>query len=292
MTEINYTVGADPEFGIQDLSTGFIYPPICLALWDNIPYEENRIKPEHLIFGRMVEPNIMLHMDGSAFELEIPPTKNPDELFKYLEDGKDLAKGILSGFPNLELSPKPCLPWNIDKYSEKNVSSEIIYANRFGCDPDFNSWMGDIEREEIDATKHPWRYFGGHIHIGVSKEIKSEIHSMPGAFAKFCDIFLGTLCCSKTKYKEEEKLRLFRYGYPGSYRTQNHGFEYRSPSNSWVDNEEVIQNLFIAIPKMLESFLNPDKGITIFNEAEKARDSILELDTEKCSEIYELAIKS
>jgi len=288
-----FKLGADPEYGIYSSKIKATYPPICLSKWDKVPTIENKEDKEHPFFIKDNNSKVAVHMDGAAFELLVPPSDNPTDLYNSIQSGLSMARSVIKPFSYLSLSDKPALPWDIKEFSLEKVGEDIIYSTRFGCDPDYDAWEGEGElQEEEDASLHPYRYFGGHIHIGVEYEVRNIIHSVAPTFAKFCAIYLGTLCTSESRHPEEEQLRLYRYGKPGRYRLPAHGFEYRSPSNSWTTNLDIIKNIYTSVEKLLEVFTNIEYGKKVFKLAEDARSAIIDYDIEACKQIHAYAIDS
>ena len=63
-----------------------------------------------------------------------------------------------------------------------------------------------------------------------------------------------------TPYPELEKQRAFRYGRPGRYRIQAWGLEYRTPSNSWTNKEEALEEMVEGAKFAFELLQNPKRG--------------------------------
>ena len=291
MKKNNFLIGTDPEYGIFDLTSNFAYPPINLIRDKNVNALFNKKQPEHWIFSQLIKPKTLLHMDGSALELEITPSNNPKNLWDNIQCGIELIKNLLNPFDDLEMSHLPTLPWDINKYTKENVGDEVIHLTRFGCDADLDAFDENKEQEEEDAEKHPFRYFGGHIHLGMPGELLEKTFEIPEILAMICSVYWGNLCTFNTKYNKEEKQRLYRYGKPGRYRVQNHGIEYRSPSNSWTSNYNVVKNIFISTEYIINAFNNETIGIKILNLTEDTKNAILNFDKVTCKKLYIEALK-
>jgi len=290
MKTYNFLIGTDPEFGIIDRSN-FAYPPVQLVKKERIPVEDNLEKPDHWIFSKLVKPKTLLHMDGSALELEIMPSKHPAQLWENLQVGIELIDNLLKPYSYLKRSELPTLPWDINKYTLKNMGPQFIHLTRFGCDADFDAYSDNKKQDEEDAEKHPYRYFGGHIHLGVPTKLKEKTKELPDILAIICSVYWGNLCTSRTLYDEEERLRLYRYGKPGRFRPQPHGIEYRSPSNSWVTNINTIKEIYESANYILNAFDNEKIGRDIFDLSENTFKAITTFDKEECNKLYNEALR-
>jgi hypothetical protein len=287
----SFKIGTDPEYGILNSKTNSVYPPIALIKFDKINVQFNRTHPEHWIFSRLNNPPTLLHMDGAALELAIKPEKTPEKLWINLQKGINLAINTILPFKNLELSFLPTLDWDVNEYTIEKYGEEFIYSNRFGCDPDFDAFsdVSNKEQNEEDAEKHPYRYFGGHIHLGVPTDLLDKSKEIPDILAIICSVFWGNLCTYNSKYYDAEKLRLYRYGKPGRFRPQPHGIEYRSPSNSWTTNYDTVKEIFNSANAILTAFDNENFGTNILNLSEDTRKAIESFDVETCKKIYNIA---
>lgn len=287
----DFKIGTDPEFGILNIETNFAYPPIALIEFDNINAEFNKKNPEHWIFNKLRKPPTVLHMDGAALELEIKPERTASALSTNIMRGLDLINNTLNYVDGKIISYLPTLNWDVNEYTEEKYGEAFVYANRFGCDPDFDAFDSNEEQLEEDAEFHPYRYFGGHIHLGVPDNLLQKTKEIPHVLTKLCAIYWGNLCTFKSNFPEQEKLRLYRYGKPGRYRPQLHGIEYRSPSNSWLISRYTIEEIFNSTQPILTAFDNEKFGMKVLNLAEDTRKAIENFDIQACEEIYNDANK-
>jgi len=289
MNNYNFLIGADPEYGICNFD-GYSYPPILLINNEKVPVNPNYEKPDHHIFSRLTTPKTVLHMDGTALELEITPSATPKKLWNHLQIGINLIDKLLSPFDYLIRSPLPTLPWNINEYTLEKMGDEFIHLTRFGCDPDFDAYESSKEQDEENAELHPYRYFGGHIHLGVPEELKDKTKRLPDVLAIICSVYWGNLCTSRTLYDESEKLRLYRYGKPGRFRPQPHGIEYRSPSNSWTSEYSTIEEIYKSANFILNAFDNELIGREILSLSEATFSAITSFNKEECKRLYNEAL--
>jgi len=116
-------------------------------------------------------------------------------------------------------------------------------ARRFGCAPDFNAYTRSTNTPEMDASRHPFRYAGGHIHIGLSENKYREPND---AYLKVCQTEEGHLRVVKlfdllvtipTLLLDNSPgaiRRRAKYGKAGCFRPTTYGIEYRTPSCWWL----------------------------------------------------------
>ncbi|KKL89178.1 hypothetical protein LCGC14_1917330, partial [marine sediment metagenome] len=79
-------------------------------------------------------------------------------------------------------------------------------------------------------------------------------------------ITIGNICISKSKYIDDDRKRTFHYGNPGRFRPQPWGCEYRSPSNSWIENLDTIELIFEGGKRAFYLLNNPDEGKDIVDK--------------------------
>lgn len=128
------------------------------------------------------------------------------------------------------------------------IQKEIIEvahpeARRFGCAPDFNAYTRSINTPEMDAARHPFRYAGGHIHIGLA-DFRYRARNDP--YLKICSTEEGHLRVIKlfdllvtipTLLLDNSPgavRRRSKYGKAGCFRPTPYGVEYRTPSCWWL----------------------------------------------------------
>jgi len=146
----------------------------------------------------------------------------------------------------------PTIGYEVERW--KNESETFQLCNQFGCDRDWDAFDTERDCKVLDASKHPERYGGGHIHISgveaIKKEPISAIHSLA--------LTVGLAAVAYTDTPELDRQRTFLYGKPGKYRPQSYGhlyneiphtdagIEYRTPSNRWTENWELGRRIFEA----------------------------------------------
>lgn len=267
MAKSQLIFGTDPEFfsGYTKDNTIYCLPPVYFRQHLGVQAEPNG---RHPIFIKLSNGTIV-HEDGAAFELSATPSTNWEDLFERVNEGKKaLETQILSKFPEVNDGKTYTLPtinYEVDRWQGED--EEFIYCTEFGCDPDEDAFNTEVKSRIIDASQHPFRYGGGHIHISGSKAIKEEpllaVHSLA--------LTVGLAAVAYSDVPELDKERTYLYGKPGKYRIQryghnfnkfpytNVGIEYRTPSNRWTDNKDMAEQVFswatIGIKILLEGGL-------------------------------------
>ena len=94
-------------------------------------------------------------------------------------------------------------------------------ALEFGCSPDRNIY-DDAMSARMDASKHPWRYAGGHIHIASGK-------MDPWLVISSLECELSDDINANSSIEEEYERRKY-YGRAGCFRKKPYGAEWRTPS--------------------------------------------------------------
>lgn len=259
--------GADPEFfsGYKN-SNGelFVLPPVVFRQKLGVEIIEN---DRHPIFIRNSVG--IVHEDGAAFEVAISPSFKWEDIFDSIKSLKDsLESNILSKFNGIctgVVHTLPTINYEVEKW--KDEGDEFKYCVEFGCDPDHDVFRTAKRARILDASQHPKRYGGGHIHISGNESIQKKPLETIMALA----ITVGLAAVKFSPMPALDRERTFLYGMPGKFRIQNYkklwggvpftnmGVEYRTPSNAWTSSKEVAEKLFewanIAIFNILEGNL-------------------------------------
>lgn len=236
------------------------------------------------------------HEDGAAFEMAIKPSHNPRDLFERIHNCMTEAEEkIISKFPEFCEPKLQCLPtvgFDVERW--KGMGDDFKMSTEFGCDPDLDAWDTEKKCTVLDASKHPERYGGGHIHFSGSKFIEKD----PILAVQVLSITSGIAAVAFSDVPELEKARTFLYGRPGKYRIQQYGsrnqfgkeyavgVEYRTPSNRWVSSWNIAEQIFewgrIAIEELL-----PKKNAhdIVMQVARNAADAILSANQEEARSI-------
>lgn len=200
-------LGADPEVFLQDPSNKFlsVIGKIGAGKFDPLQIED-------------MPKGFTLQEDNVALEFGIPPASSADEFVHHIR--AVMEKG-LSKLPGLSFSKLSCTVFPEDQMQHP-------LAHTFGCEPDFNAWTG--KENPKPKPPHPFmRSAGGHVHI----ETKLD----PKLVGRACDLFLGVPSVIMDDGAARRKL----YGKPGSIRFKPYGVEYRTLSNFWIFDDDLIR---------------------------------------------------
>lgn len=224
---VEFLIGSDPEVFLQDRETKEIVSAIPYVMGDK--HEPYQI-PD-------LPKGCCIQTDNIMVEYCLPATKSPEEFVENLELCKQFTNDIIPA--NLEVVIKASGRLN-EKYLKDKKSQQ------FGCDPDFNAWADGFQNES-PSNKTNLRTCGGHIHIGYNN------HSMDKSMQliKALDIFLGVPSILLDPDKERKKM----YGKAGAFRFKDYGVEYRSLSNFWIKDLELVKWTFAGVQNAI-NFVN------------------------------------
>jgi hypothetical protein len=272
--------GSDPEiFAAYRDEDGelAVLPPVVLRTDLGYPVIENG---RHPIFKKYGET--FVHEDGGAFEISTPPSSNWEDMWSTISQVKELfSKDVLSNFESVcfpNLFSLPAMRWQVDRWI--NRGEEFRMATEFGCDPDFDVFDSKTACKIFDASKHPWRYAGGHIHVSGMKELETQ----PLNAIKSMVLTAGLAATANSDVPNLERERIFLYGKPGKFRIQQYpngavGIEYRTPSTRWTENHDLAKQIFTWARIGMENLLHGGLLATIENKImEEAKKAIVEVD--------------
>lgn len=292
MTKILF--GADPECCSVYEKEGKYYalPPYIFREQLNVPVIDDR-NPRHPVF--LQNSDWKVHEDGANWEFAVKPSHNPLELFQTIQDARKAAEEILSNFTEFcdgKLHFIPAVNWEVGRWA--NMPEDFFMSTEFGCDPDEDVLNTKAKCKVIDASLHPWRYCGGHIHVSGSPRILEDYHLA----VKCMIITAGIAATAFSTFPGLEYERTYLYGKPGKFRVQNYGednpygkdyqfgIEYRTPSATWAGNWEVAQKVLhwseIGIKGLFETSLGEELVSEILNPAV---DAILTVNQPKALEL-------
>lgn len=184
--------------------------------------------------------------DNVMAEFNIPPAWSEEEFVEHIEWGKQQIQLMVN--PALQV-----VAHSSATFQENHLAYE--QAKISGCDPYNNAWKnGEIE-EAIDLGETTNRDAGGHIHLGFP----NPTNELRMRLTRGLDLFLavpGVLL-------DRNDMRRTTYGRAGAYREKEYGVEYRTLSNFWVANTELIKwvyrNVFAAIDFIKEN--DPESSV-------------------------------
>lgn len=184
-----------------------------------------------------------VQVDGMALEFNIDPADNEERFITNLET----VMGILSEMvPDYEVVADP-----VARFTKEYMATQPQEALDLGCDPDYNGWtLAENVKPDVDL---PFRTGAGHVHIGVVEGASVEDQS----FFKVCadavkemDVFLGL----PSLFFDDDMQRREMYGKAGAFRPKSYGFEYRTLSNKWLSNQDLMRWIFQSSKACMTSF--------------------------------------
>ena len=280
--------GSDPEFAAayrDDNGELFILPPVILRNDFGAPFEDNG---RHPIFKRYGDT--VVHEDGAAFEMSTPPTSDWRSMWKTLHDTREaFGKDVLEQYSVCDprLYSLPAMRFQVDRWLGRG--EEFKMATLFGCDADEDVFNTRVPCRTMDASKHPWRYMGGHIHASGIRDIEER----PLMAVRSMVLTAGLASTAYSDVPELEKERIFLYGKPGKFRIQHYtngevGIEYRTPCTRWTESIELAEKIFTWAEIGLTSLLQGGLLDSIAKIVEKeARSAITTVNQKKAIEILD-----
>lgn len=204
----NISLGADPE----------------LFLYKN----GEIISAEGLIGGTKQKPKLIsdkghaIQEDNVMIEFNIPPSRSCNEF-------KDNINFVLSYLTTLaEVHNAELRIIASAELDKKYLNTK--QAKLFGCDPDFNVYLKDINKSPNSSST--LRTCGGHIHIGYDEPSFETSEKIIYAM----DVILGLESINLDKDDRRREM----YGNAGCFRVKDYGVEYRTLSNFWLQNDNLI----------------------------------------------------
>lgn len=214
-----FSIGADPELFVQYRArVPHRNVPACKVTTGT------KEKPEEFQNG------IKIHADNVCLEFNIPPSDNKQDFTSSILCAKSIIEDLIR--KDREMVFAPAVVWLDAELKEAGEEASI-----FHCHPDKFCWG---ERKEPYKDLVQWRVAGGHVHLGWKKRA-NPVERL--TVARACDYFIGL----RSVIYEQESLaarRRMYYGSAGSFRECPYGIEYRTPSNFWIRNNELIGKMF------------------------------------------------
>jgi hypothetical protein len=208
---MNLMLGCDPEFFLADVN-GQLKSAI-----DKVG--GTKAHPMPLPLG----PGFAVQEDNVTVEFNIPPAQAKQEFV-------DSIKATLSFLSDTLSESYGLTPIKLSAVSFPSDQLLDPRAQEFGCEPDFNAWTM-MKNPRPSAEDKNLRSCGGHIHIGYDKKLV-----VPERIIRNMDLFLGI----PSVLMDNGELRKQLYGKAGAYREKVYGVEYRTLSNYWIFDEELI----------------------------------------------------
>lgn len=205
-------IGADPELFLCDASGEFV-------------------SAVGKIGGSKAHPRLIrddgcaVQEDNVAVEFNIPPAASVEAFVESIKFNLDYLRKHAEG-QKLRLNIKASAVFSDEELADPR-------AREFGCDADYNAWSG--RRNPRPKADNPnLRSSGGHVHLSTSMN--------PQLVARACDLWIGVPSVMIDLDKDRRKL----YGRAGTFRRKSYGVEYRTPSNFWLQSEDLMRWIYGA----------------------------------------------
>lgn len=205
-------IGADPEAFVA-LSGNISH---CIGLLGG-----DKSSPRAVDGGAIQEDNVL-------FEFNVDPTEDPNAFLQRIRGVLEQGSWVLAEH-GLDLVP------NRSSHVYPNMNGFPEGAFIFGCDPDYNAMTGEVNPKP-SAEDPNLRTAGGHVHIGWSHlRTVTELDQRNVMMA--CDYLLGL----PSLLEDPDTRRRELYGKAGACRLKSYGAEYRTLSNYWIWDDELVK---------------------------------------------------
>lgn len=228
MNKINsFLIGSDPEVFLKDKESGEIVSAIPYIPGDKWnPYPIPTLSKGHDI-----------QCDNVMVEYCIPATADSKAFYASIIACIEYTNSVL--------------PSNLGVIIQSSADLDPKYlqdpaAQKFGCEPDFNAWMDGMPNDS-PCSGGTLRTCGGHIHIGYNNPTMATSMEL----IKALDLYLGV----PSIIIDPDKRRKSMYGKAGALRFKPYGVEYRSLSNFWVKDQDLVDMVFKGVEAAI-AFVN------------------------------------
>lgn len=252
---MTWMLGADPEVFLVD--------------------SKKQPVPAHVMFppksDPMITPYGKIYRDGWAVELNPHPshcrellTRNVQFLLREIVR-LARAKGYrVVSWPAVKVDPE----WYHD------APEDVLIT---GCEPSLDAYSGEAKYPTLDVVAHPFRYAGGHMHLGLERYyfdttgisyIASENvrrryawvtkQSEAQLFIRMLDLYVG-VPLTYWFHGHGQFLRRQHYGQAGEFRMQRYahdavGIEYRTPPPAMWNHPAVASYAYLAMRTVAYKF--------------------------------------
>lgn len=213
MADINFLIGADPEVFVRDPNGNLV------SGYGMIPgTKDSPFKVEH---GAV-------QVDGMALEFNIDPASTFKEFNRNINAVVKQLTEMLPPGHTLDFIP-------VADFGQEYIDAQPEEARLLGCNPDFNAYTH--EPNPMPSGDYGFRTASGHIHIGWTNDQDIEVPEHLEACrmaVKQLDVTIG----SAQRIWDHDVRRSRMYGKMGAHRPKPYGVEYRTLSNTWVNDED------------------------------------------------------
>lgn len=222
MSNLITTLGADPEIFLFDASRNKFISSVGL-----IGGSKDHPRP-------IDDEGNAVQEDNVTVEFNTPPCYTPGQFKDAIKKNLDWIRQRASEL-GYEVAITPSA-----RFDDDELSTDA--AQTFGCEPDYNAWRDGAQNPRPRATDGNLRSCGGHVHIALAG---GEDHL---EVIKAMDLFVGCLMLDFDSDTGRREL----YGKAGAFRKKSYGVEYRTASNMWIKDDELIQWVWDQTNKALD----------------------------------------
>lgn len=231
MSDVKFLIGADPELFVRDPDGNLV------SAFGMIPgTKDNPFKVEH---GAV-------QVDGMALEFNIDPAATAKQFERNITAVLAQLKDMIPAGYQFDFSP-------VAEFGKEYIDAQPDEAKLLGCTPDFSATTGSVNPSP--KGDYGFRTASGHIHIGWTEgqDIDVPEHREACIMAvKQLDITLGVA----QRLWDKDIVRSKMYGKFGAFRPKHYGVEYRTLSNTWVNDanrrELVFNTAMVAMEQLMQ----------------------------------------
>lgn len=259
-------IGTDPELFVWNKNTSSF------------------ISGHDLIPGTKVMPFMVpgggIQVDGVACEFNTLPAGDAKTFLANIKLVQSkLLEMVREKNPDLTLEATPTAFFELEYFRSLPASARAL-----GCTPDYDAYT--MEMNVPPRGRRPMRTGAGHIHSGwtYGEYTDDEEHLKKcQKVVKQLDVAIYPLSLLWDTDRRRQEL----YGKPGAFRPKHYGVEWRTLSNAYLRNDEIIEfvfNMSQAVTKLVFD------GVLLFDEFEvvtSSQEAILD-NHYKMVEKYEL----
>jgi len=159
-----------------------------------------------------------------ALEFTIPPATTKTEFINSINFVKNYTTETV-------LKPLELIPHYVAsaRFNEDDLNNPA--AQHMGCSKSYDAWS--FEEHQVDRSDYTLRTTGMHIHVGYDNPNDQTSIDIIRAM----DLFLGV----PSVLMDNGDMRKQLYGKAGAFRAKAYGVEYRTLSNFWIFDEQLIR---------------------------------------------------
>jgi hypothetical protein len=224
-----FTIGADPEMFLTK-NGGYVAVQ---------PYiNGTKKKPWPLPSGGNAQ------RDNVAIEFGVEPAASKLQFIQNIGTTLMELKALLPDNVDIDIVPSADFPKDQLEHEE---------CKEFGCEPDYNAWTMKMNKPPADAANKTFRSCGGHIHVGctVGQPYDFLLHNEGKLMVvRLMDIFHGVVSVLLDDNEAAINRRKL-YGKAGCYRETHYGVEYRTLSNYWIKDPNLVGLMYLLTEDVL-----------------------------------------